>query len=156
MIEFILFIVIFGLISHIYSLIKNDIQVQIVKIARTALLPVAQTTGSAGFDLHAIHFCRIAPLATAPIRVGVGIQIPVGYVGLIMPRSGLSKKGIMVHPGVVDSDYRGELAVLICNLTDKDFFVQSRMRIAQLLIVPNYNQNLTEIPEFNNQTVRGI
>lgn len=95
--------------------------------------------GDAGFDLRASHDEIIEPLGRATIRCGFSLEIPEGYAGLVIPRSGLaSKEGITVlnAPGLVDSGYRGEIMVVLHNTdSHKAFSVARGDRIAQMAIV---------------------
>lgn len=100
-------------------------------------LPSYQHMGDAGLDLRAVEACVVQKGKSEVIPTGIKIAIPSGYVGLIKDRSGLaSKYGIHTLAGVIDSGYRGELAVVLCNLGGEDFYVDVGMRIAQLLIIP--------------------
>lgn len=111
-------------------------------------LPSIATPGSAGLDLKANldqDIC-IKPLERVAIPTGLFISIPLGYEGQIRSRSGLSfKHGIIVinAPGTIDSDYRGELKILLINLSNEDYIVHDGDRVAQLVIssyaVPAWN-----------------
>ena len=111
-------------------------------------LPSIATPGSAGLDLkaHLDQDIRIKPLERVAIPTGLFISIPLGYEGQIRSRSGLSfKHGIIVinAPGTIDSDYRGELKILLINLSNEDYIVHDGDRVAQLVIssyaVPEWN-----------------
>lgn len=102
-------------------------------------LPAYQTTGSAGMDLHAAIAtdCAIPPGGRQFLPCGFALAIPSGYEGQVRSRSGLAlKHGIAVlnAPGTIDSDYRGEVGVVLINHGDQPFVVSRGMRIAQLLI----------------------
>ena len=115
-----------------------------LRIARAAdvpdiELPAYQTEGAAGLDLAAIEKTYLHPGDTNKIRTGIHIEIPEGFLGLITPRSGLAyKHGVTIlnTPGTIDSDYRGELRVIVINLGQKGFTITRGMRIAQLVITP--------------------
>lgn len=102
-------------------------------------LPKYETSGSAGMDLRAYlpeGAVTIAPMYRAIVPTGLFMEIPEGYEGQVRPRSGLAaKNGITVlnTPGTIDSDYRGELKVILINLSDKDFVINSGDRIAQIV-----------------------
>ena len=111
-------------------------------------LPSIATPGSAGLDLKAnlAQDIRLKPLERVAIPTGLFISIPLGYEGQIRSRSGLSfKHGIIVinAPGTIDSDYRGELKILLINLSNEDYIVHDGDRVAQLVIssyaVPEWN-----------------
>jgi dUTP pyrophosphatase len=101
-----------------------------------AKAPAKGTPGAAGYDLVATNDVQIAPLGRATIHTGVSIELPEGYYARIAPRSGLAgKSGIDVLAGVVDSDYRGEIKIILLNTDIKAFFnVKAGDRVAQLII----------------------
>ena len=108
--------------------------------------PVRATPGSAGFDLFANEEKIINPGGQELIKTGIYMSIPNGYVGIIKPRSGLAvRNGIDIMAGVIDSDYRGEIKVLLWNTSDDFFVVKRHMRIAQLLIIPIIDADLEEV-----------
>ena len=102
-------------------------------------LPAYETISSAGMDLRANINEPIAlkPLERFLVPTGLFIELPIGYEAQIRPRSGLAfKKGVTVlnSPGTIDADYRGEIKVLLINLSNEDFVVQDGERIAQMII----------------------
>jgi len=106
-------------------------------------LPVYETPGAAGLDLRAAvpedRPLILTPGRRALVPTGLVLEIPPGFEGQVRPRSGLAfKHGItcLNTPGTVDSDYRGEVRVLLVNLGDEDFAVKRGMRIAQLVLAP--------------------
>lgn len=100
-------------------------------------LPSYQHEGDAGLDLRSVKKCVIKKGRSETIPTGIKIAVPSDYVGLIKDRSGLAAKhGIHTLAGVVDSGYRGEVAVVAHNLGEENFSVDVGMRIAQLLISP--------------------
>ena len=103
-------------------------------------LPEYQTPHAAGLDLRA-HLpngpVTLSPLERALIPTGLSLEIPVGYEAQVRPRSGLAVKhgiGIVNSPGTIDADYRGEVRVLLVNLSNVPFVVQDGERIAQLVV----------------------
>ena len=102
-------------------------------------LPNYETNASAGMDLRAniTESILLKPLDRAIIKTGLFIELPIGYEAQVRPRSGLAaKKGITVlnSPGTVDADYRGEIGVILVNLSNEEFIVENGERIAQLII----------------------
>ena len=92
------------------------------------------------------------------IPTGIVIEIPKGYEAQVRPRSGLAANyGISVlnTPGTIDSDYRGELKVILINLGKKDFSVNPGMRIAQLILAPSYRAKINFVKNISNNTKRG-
>jgi len=113
-------------------------KVKIINQSRHAL-PSYQTSSSAGMDLRANLESSIVlnPLQRALVPTGLYLELPVGYEAQIRPRSGLAyKHGISIvnSPGTIDADYRGELKVLLVNLSDQSFIVEDGERIAQMVI----------------------
>ncbi|GAA4382495.1 dUTP diphosphatase [Hymenobacter koreensis] len=102
-------------------------------------LPSYQTAHAAGMDVHA-HLAEpitLGPLQRALIPTGLFMEIPEGYEAQVRPRSGLAYRhgiGLVNSPGTIDADYRGELKVLLVNLSDTPFVVQNGERIAQLVV----------------------
>ena len=102
-------------------------------------LPEYETGASAGMDLRAniSEAVILKPLARAIIKTGLFIELPVGFEAQVRPRSGLAAKhGLTVlnSPGTVDADYRGEIGVILVNLSNTDFKIENGERIAQLVI----------------------
>jgi dUTP pyrophosphatase len=100
-----------------------------------ASLPEYSSPGAAGADLRASAAVEIAPGGRAAVPTGVRLQIPPGHVGLVWPRSGLAvRHGIDTLAGVIDSDYRGEVRVVLANHGDEAFRIAPGDRVAQLLV----------------------
>jgi dUTP pyrophosphatase len=102
-------------------------------------LPQYQTEQSAGLDLLAFlsEIVNLKPLQRALIPTGLYIELPLGYEAQVRPRSGLAlKNGITVlnSPGTIDADYRGEVKVLLINLSEQDFVIENGLRIAQMVV----------------------
>ncbi|MBF0694082.1 MAG: dUTP diphosphatase [Flavobacterium sp.] len=102
-------------------------------------LPNYETSASAGMDLRAniSEPITLKPLERAIVKTGLFIELPIGYEAQVRPRSGLAaKKGVTVlnSPGTIDADYRGEIGVILVNLSTEDFVVENGERIAQMII----------------------
>ena len=98
-------------------------------------LPAYASAGAAGADLRASEALEIAAGSRAAVATGVRLEIPPGHVGLVWPRSGLAvRHGIDTLAGVIDSDYRGELKVVLVNHGDEPFRIAPGDRVAQLLV----------------------
>jgi dUTP pyrophosphatase len=122
-------------------------------------LPSYQTAGAAGLDLSAAvsEPVVIPPRERRFIKTGLAVAIPHGYEGQVRPRSGLALKhgiGIVNSPGTIDSDYRGELGIVLVNHGAEPFTVEPRARIAQLVITPVARVEVTLV-ETLDDTVRG-
>ena len=122
-------------------------------------LPNYETNASAGMDLRANlnEAILLKPLERAIVKTGLFIELPIGYEAQVRPRSGLAaKKGITVlnSPGTVDADYRGEIGVILVNLSNEEFIVENGERIAQLIIAKHERAEWIEVQELS-ETSRG-
>lgn len=111
-------------------------EIQWWKIDDKAIMPFRATIGSAGHDLHALEEIWIDPQNILKCRTGIGIKIPQGYYGQIAPRSSLAEKGIQILAGIIDSDYRGEIKIILSNIGKETLHFVPGTQIAQLLIIP--------------------
>ena len=135
------------------------IKILVKKFDKNIKLPTYKTSGSSGMDLVAYikNKITIDPGKTVMIPTGIAVAIPKNYEIQIRPRSGLAaKKGISVlnTPGTVDSDYRGEIIIILINLSKKSFVVKSRDRVAQMILCPVAKGKLQEVKNLP-KTVRG-
>lgn len=111
-------------------------RVLIVRLRPAALLPVRRTVGAAGFDLAAAEAVVIPARGWSVVDTGLAVQLPPGIEAQVRPRSGLAARhgiGLLNAPGTIDPDYRGELKVILFNLSGRDYRVESGERIAQLV-----------------------
>ena len=126
------------------------VKILVKKFDKNIKLPTYKTSGSSGMDLVAYikNKITIDPGKTVMIPTGIAVAIPKNYEIQIRPRSGLAaKKGISVlnTPGTVDSDYRGEIKIILINLSKKLFVVKSGDRIAQMILCPVIKAILKEV-----------
>lgn len=123
-------------------------------------LPKYETAQSAGLDLRAFlpeGPITLQPLQRGMVKTGLFMELPAGFEAQIRPRSGLAlKKGVTVlnSPGTIDADYRGELCVLLINLSQEPFVINDGERIAQMVITRHEQAELVEVAELSN-TERG-
>jgi dUTP pyrophosphatase len=122
-------------------------------------LPNYESSGSAGMDLRAnlTEPVTINPLERAIIKTGLFIELPIGHEAQVRPRSGLAaKKGVTVlnSPGTIDADYRGEIGVILVNLSNEPFVVENGERIAQLVIARHERAEWLAAEELS-ETCRG-
>ena len=122
-------------------------------------LPNYSTIASAGMDLRADleNSIVLKPLERTIVKTGIHIELPVGYEAQVRPRSGLSlKKGITVlnSPGTIDADYRGEVMVILINLSSEDFKIDDGERIAQMVISKHEQAEWLEVNKLE-ETERG-
>ena len=122
-------------------------------------LPNYETIASAGMDLRANidEAITLKPLERTIVKTGLFIELPIGFEAQVRPRSGLAaKKGISVlnAPGTVDADYRGEIGVILVNLSNEDFTIENGERVAQLIIAKHERVEWIEV-ETLSETSRG-
>lgn len=137
----------------------NNPPVRIFKTDPQARLPEYETAGAAGADIRArlSQAVVVPPLGRVRIPTGLVLEIPPGFEAQIRPRSGLAaKNGVTVlnSPGTIDSDYRGELQIILINLGSDDFTVSDGDRIAQMVIAP-VSRALIQETAVLSQTERG-
>lgn len=123
------------------------------------VLPHYETIASAGMDLraHLTEARTLKPLERTIVGTGLFIELPIGTEAQVRPRSGLAaKKGITVlnAPGTIDADYRGEIGVILVNLSNEDFTIENGERIAQLVIAKHERAQWLEVEELSS-TQRG-
>ena len=135
------------------------VKILVKKFDKNIKLPAYKTSGSSGMDLMAYikNKLTIKPGKIAMIPTGIAIAIPKNYEIQIRPRSGLAvKKSISVlnTPGTIDSDYRGEIKIILINLSKKSYVVKSGDRVAQMILCPVAKGKLREVKNLP-KTVRG-
>jgi len=117
-----------------------SVQLPILKLKDDARLPSRAHEGDAGLDLYACEAAHIGPGERWSVGTGVGVEIPKGHAGWVLPRSGLAREhgiALVNAPGLIDSGYRGELRVLLLNTDPAETFrVEPGDRIAQLVLTP--------------------
>lgn len=123
-------------------------------------LPKYETAQSAGLDLRAFlpeGSITLEPMHRCLVKTGLKIELPVGFEAQVRPRSGLAlKKGVTVlnSPGTIDADYRGEICVILINLSQEPFIINDGERIAQMVVARHEQAELVEVEELTN-TDRG-
>jgi dUTP pyrophosphatase len=133
------------------------IKVRFQKLRPGTLAPRYMSAGAAGLDLAsaAAETIAVAPGARVAVPTGLAFEIPVGYEGQVRPRSGLARKvglTILNAPGTIDSDYRGEVTVLLVNLGEAPHVIEPGDRIAQLVIAPVVMAELEEAASLTDTT----
>lgn len=137
------------------TMTKTNIKIK--KLTESAVIPEYATKGAAGFDFRSIEDTSLAPYSFRKVSTGLAIQLPNGYELQIRPRSGLAfKNGITIlnSPGTIDSDYTGEIGVLLYNTTAKKVFIEKGDRIAQGIISKHETASFTLVEELET-TERG-
>lgn len=122
----------------------KDPVIRIKKLVSTAQVPGYQSAGAAGLDLCTIESAQIRSRERILVGTGIAVAIPDGFVGLIRDRSSMAKQGIHVLAGVIDSDYRGEILVLLLNTSFNAVSLTQGQRVAQLLILPCLQFSIVE------------
>jgi dUTP pyrophosphatase len=139
----------------------ETVEIEVVRLAhaRDLALPDYATAAAAGADLLAAidQDIELAPLERKIVPTGISIALPVGFEAQVRPRSGLAaKNGVTVvnAPGTVDADYRGEIGVILINLSNEPFRISRGMRIAQLVVARHARAVWREVSELD-RTARG-
>lgn len=138
---------------------SNSVKVEVKRLphGEGLTLPAYATSGAAGMDVVSAEDVTLKPGARYPVATGLALAIPHGYEIQVRPRSGLAlKHGITVPntPGTIDSDYRGELKVILINHGDADFVIARGDRVAQLVLAPVVQAAWDEVEELD-ATERG-
>ena len=130
-------------------------KIKIKKLHGDAIIPKYAHFDDAGLDLFTIEDTLIKVGERIPVKTGIAMEIPVGHVGLIWDKGGVSVKGgIKTIAGVVDSSYRGEILVAVINLSDKDYKFEKGHKIAQMIIQKKETVEFEEVAELT-ETKRG-
>ncbi|WP_417160668.1 dUTP diphosphatase [Senegalimassilia anaerobia] len=129
----------------------DNVHVSIKILSRDAQIPHMAYNGDAGVDLRSVERIVLEPQERAMVATGLAIALPEGYAGFVLPRSGLAAKhgiSIVNAPGLIDSNYRGELKVILLNTDpDKSFTIEIGDRIAQLIVMPVPTINFEQVEE---------
>jgi dUTP pyrophosphatase len=139
---------------------EEQLKLNIQLLKNAVNKPSYGSTHASGFDLNAGISTNIVipPKESKIIPTGIIIEIPSGYEGQLRSRSGLASKNaisVLNSPGTIDSDYRGEIKVILINLSAIKFFVLPGMRIAQLIIAPTFKVKFNYVKKISTFTKRG-
>jgi dUTP pyrophosphatase len=119
-------------------------EIKVKRLHASSKLPRYGHPGDAGMDLFSAADMVLGPGKVLPVPTGIQSAIPMGHVGLIWDKSGISLSGVHRLAGVVDSGYRGEIKVVMINLSDRDYVITQGMKIAQMLIQPVLQVEIVE------------
>ena len=136
---------------------ENALRVEIKKTSEKAMIPVYAKPGDSGFDLVTVDDVVVSPFSTAIINTGLRMAVPEGFELQIRPRSGISVKTPLIiknSPGTIDSGYRGDIGIIVHNLSYESYYVPSGTRIAQGVVCPVVQVVFAETEELTS-TVRG-
>ena len=123
---------------------------KVKKLSPAATIPHYTHQGDSGFDLRAIESALIAPNGRAKVRTGLAFQLPAGHEMQIRPRSGLSLlEGLSVILGTIDCGYRGEVGIIVHNISEHTISITPGMRIAQGVVAPVTTVNIVEVDELD-------
>jgi dUTP pyrophosphatase len=137
--------------------VNDMMQLKVKRLNPAAVLPSYARAGDAGLDLFASQPATIAPGASALVGTGIAIELPPGTEAQVRPRSGLALKHaitVLNTPGTIDEGYRGEVGVILINHGHTPFAIEAGMKIAQLVVSPRIEVEVTEAAELN-ETHRG-
>jgi dUTP pyrophosphatase len=129
-------------------------QVCVQRVVSEAFLPTRAHREDAGLDLYCLEDTSLSAGSGKLVRTGIAMEIPEQHVGLVADRSSLAKKGLKVAGGVIDAGYRGEIHVVLWNLTQEEIHLKRSERIAQLLILPIVTPEVVEVSHLGS-TQRG-
>ncbi|MCR4280396.1 MAG: dUTP diphosphatase [Candidatus Komeilibacteria bacterium] len=127
----------------------------IKKLHPAATVPQYKRAGDIALDIYSCETKTVAAGQRTIISTGIAVAIPIGYGGLIWDRSGLAANyGLTILAGVIDSNYRGEIMIVLFNTTDQDYKVQKDDRVAQMIIQPIVNPDIVPVDDLDS-TERG-
>ena len=132
----------------------QKIEVKIKKLHQDAKVPIYKKTQAAGFDIYSTEEVLLKANSTTKVPTGIALEIPHGFYLRIEDRSGMAAKGIHKIGGIVDSDYRGEVFVVLHNTTDQDYQIEKHDRIAQGILTPISQADFHETSRLS-ETQRG-
>jgi len=134
---------------------QNIMIIKIKKLNPEAKLPIYAHPGDAGMDFFALAETEIKPGEVIRVKTGIALELPIGYVGLIWDKSGLAANhGLKTMAGVLDAGYRGELQIVVTNLSKEIYSIKKHDKVAQMLIQKIESPELIEVDELSD-TSRG-
>lgn len=128
----------------------QSIKIKIKRIHPEAKIPTISTSNAAGFDIYSVEDYELQPGETKAIHSGITMEIPEGKAVFMWDRSGMGFKGIHKFAGLIDSDYRGEFNIILCNYTKEPYHIKKGDRIAQGVIQDYYTPEFKEVSELSD------
>jgi dUTP pyrophosphatase len=128
--------------------------IEILRVNPHAILPTRAHADDAGLDLYNLEDFRLEPGEGKMVKTGIALAVPKGYVGLVADRSSLAKRGLKTAGGVIDAGYRGEVHIVLWNISKESFELKAGERLAQLLIIPIATPAVLEVTSLD-ETARG-
>jgi len=133
----------------------KDMKIRFKKLNNNAIAPKFNGVGDAGMDIYSDSDVLVEPSKVVAVPTGISMELPEGYVALVWDRSGLAiKNGIKTMGGVIDSGFRGEVKVIMTNLSDKELKLEKGSRVAQM-IIQRYEVPEVELVEDLSESERG-
>lgn len=133
---------------------KSPESIEVMRVSAEAVLPTRAHPDDAGLDLYGLDDTLLSPGQGKVVKTGVALALPARHVGMIADRSSLAKKGIKTAGGIIDAGYRGEIQVVLWNLSTDPIQLKRGERIAQLLILPIATPQVSEVKALDD-TARG-
>tara|TARA_Y100001938_G_scaffold7351_1_gene9056 strand:+ start:2062 stop:2511 length:450 start_codon:yes stop_codon:yes gene_type:complete len=125
---------------------RLKVRCKIKKLSSDAQMPTKAHSSDAGYDLYSSEPIILAPMERKVVKTGIAIALPTSLYGRVAPRSGLAvKKGLDVLAGVVDSSYRGEVGVVLINLSNERIYLDKGSKIAQLILEAHHDAQWEEV-----------
>ncbi|MDR3606325.1 MAG: dUTP diphosphatase [Oligoflexia bacterium] len=137
------------------STLKTLPTIEVKKFSPEATLPTRAHADDAGLDLYSLEDVLLEPQQGKVTRTGIALAIPAGHVGLVADRSSLAKRGVKTAGGVIDAGYRGEIHIVLWNISGGPIQLKRGERIAQLMILPIVTPAVLEVQELD-ETARGL
>lgn len=125
-----------------------------IKLFKNVQLPKKSHLPDCGLDCFMPESFELKPLETKTIGLGIGIQVPEGFAGMLVPRSSIAEKGLIIQTSIIDPDYTGEIHLIITNCSNNVVKIEERQRVCSLVVYNVLNVRLDIVNEFEN-TERG-
>ena len=125
-----------------------------IKLFKNVQLPKKSHLPDCGLDCFMPESFELKPLETKTIGLGIGIQVPEGFAGMLVPRSSIAEKGLIIQTSIIDPDYTGEIHLIITNCSNNVVKIEERQRVCSLVVYNVLNVRLDVVNEFEN-TERG-
>lgn len=119
-----------------------------IKLFKDVKLPIKSHLPDSGLDLFVPEAFKIDSLETKTIGLGLGVLIPEGYAGMLVPRSSIAEKGLLIQTAVIDPDYTGEIHLIITNCTKNTIFIEKNQRVCSLIVYNILNPFIQVVDEF--------
>ena len=129
-------------------------ELAVKRLHEKAILPTRTHADDAGMDLYCLENFEIKPGNGLVARTGIAMALPAGFVGMVVDRSSMAKRGLKTAGGIIDAGYRGEIHIILRNLSNESQYIDAGSRIAQLMVVPIVTPVIKEVSELD-ETARG-